>query len=299
MSTSVTARPWSAAWRHLGRLAFGRTSAPQAAPGGGSATGGEPAGGWDQFGPHYDQPPFAGSPRVYVIASMPRSGSHLLGHLLFATGDMGSPLEYFHAGHRPRWQERFGVTTMPEVLRALFRHRTSPSGVFGAKAHWPQFADVLADSALRSLLDVVLFVQIRRRDAVAQAVSLVVAEHTGGWISFQAEQREPVYDAAAIARALLEIDAQERGWADHFTRVPTAVVRIDYEDLVADHAGPVGTIRDRLGLPTVPPAPREVALPGRQGGDRNRGWRDRFRDDLAAGRVGGPELARLREIAAR
>lgn len=297
MSASVTARPWSAAWRRLGRLAFGGNAT--IVPAGRSADGGEPAGGWDQFGPHYDQPPFAGSPRVYVIASMPRSGSHLLGHLLFATGDMGSPLEYFHAGHRPRWQERFGVATMPEVVRALFRHRTSPSGVFGAKAHWPQFADIQADPALRALLDVVLFVQIRRRDAVAQAVSLVVAEHTGGWISFQAEQREPVYDGAAIARALLEIDVQERGWSDHFAREPTDVVRIDYEDLVADQEGPVRVIRDRLGLPAVPRSPREVALPGKQGGDRNRGWRDRFRDDLAAGRVGGHELGRLREIAGR
>lgn len=299
MSASVTARPWSAAWRHLGRLAFGRNPAPPSSPGGRTADGAEAAGGWDQFGPHYDQPPFTDIPRVYVIASMPRSGSHLLGHLLFATGDMGSPLEYFHAGHRPRWQERFGVTTTTEVLRALFRHRTSSSGVFGAKAHWPQFADVLADPALRALLDVALFVQIRRRDAVAQAVSLVVAEHTGGWISFQAEQREPVYDAAAIARALLEIDAQERGWAGHFARVATAVVRVDYEDLVADHEAPIGAIRDRLGLPAVPPAPREVPLPGRQGGDRNRGWRDRFRDDLAAGRVGGRDVGRLREIANR
>jgi len=92
---------------------------------------------------------------------------------------MGRPLEYFDPGHRARWQERFGVATMPEVFCASFRHRTSTTGVFGAKAHWPQFQDILADPVLRDMLNVAVVLLTRRRDTETQAVSLAVAESTG------------------------------------------------------------------------------------------------------------------------
>ena len=78
---------------------------------------------------------------------------------------------------------------MPEVLCALFPDGTSPTGVFGAKAHWPQFQDILADPVLQDMLRVILIVQTQRRDTETQAVSLAVAESTGRWINFEQEQR--------------------------------------------------------------------------------------------------------------
>jgi LPS sulfotransferase NodH len=56
---------------------------------------------WNQFGAAYDFPDFSGAFRNYLIASTPRCGSHYLGHLLRATGRLGSPLEFFPEAESP------------------------------------------------------------------------------------------------------------------------------------------------------------------------------------------------------
>ncbi len=171
---------------------------------------------WDQFGADYDFPDFVGTPRSYLIASTPRCGSHYLGHLLRATGQLGSPLEYFSRGRIADWQARLAMTANCDLFKHLLRRRTSPSGWFGVKAHWPQFEPIAAAPELFSLFQFQRFVQLTRADRVAQAVSLVIAQQTSAWISFQAPQQQPVYDAAAITAALAGIDHQLGCWQQFF-----------------------------------------------------------------------------------
>jgi len=146
---------------------------------------------WDQFGQDYDHPPFEGTPRLYLIASTPRSGSHFLGHQLLQTGALGSPLEYFHKPHLERWAAEFGTTDFPSTMARLYARRTSPSGWFGAKAHWTQFIPIAQRPNLLSFLGIQTYIEIVRRDRIAQAISFVIAQQTKAWISFHDQQGEP------------------------------------------------------------------------------------------------------------
>jgi LPS sulfotransferase NodH len=60
----------------------------------------------EQFDPALDFPVPADVSVRYAICSTPRSGSHFLGQLLYATGRMRCPLEYFNRRNIVRWQER-------------------------------------------------------------------------------------------------------------------------------------------------------------------------------------------------
>lgn len=234
---------------------------------------------WDQYGPAYDMPPFHGQPRTYMIASMPRSGSHMLGHLLHATGDLGSPLEYVHPRHLAKWQAKLGTEGTSETLRAVMARRTSPSGWFGVKAHWPQFTTARKDPALMSTLNVQDWIQITRDDKVAQAISLVIAKQTNAWISFHEAKHEPSYDFDAIAEGIRGLEKQEAAWSAYFAEQGISPYVVVYEELLADPARVVSEICTRLGVPV----PAELPSPAtaRQATAINEEWHARYVADAA------------------
>src|SRR5690606_10222138 len=96
----------------------------------------------------FDFPPReAGPERPYLLATVPRSGSTFLSHVLWRTGCLGAPLEYLnfdpagpygHASMSPLEQER--------LWHSALRHRTSPNGVFGLKGFPTQFEALASGS---------------------------------------------------------------------------------------------------------------------------------------------------------
>ena len=233
-------------------------------------------GGWDQVGPDYDYPPFAGRPRVFAIASSPRTGSHYLGHLLHATGDMGAPLEYLHDKHLARWAQALGTEGDVETLRALMGRRTAPSGWFGLKAHWAQFQPFAAAGEVQAALDVRVWIHIVRDDALDQAISLVIARQTKAPISFRPTEGEPVYDRAAITAALARLAQDRDGWDGFFTARGIQPLRIAYDRLTTEPEAAVAAIRTRLGLGPAPPGRAPAWMPQKQGTALNAAWRARY-----------------------
>jgi LPS sulfotransferase NodH len=224
-----------------------------------------------------------------LVASTKRSGSHYLGHLLQATGRMGSPLEYLL--HLPAWRDRLGAADEASALRELFRRRTSPNGWFGVKAHWDHFAELQEKPEVWALLRPERYIYIRRRDVLSQAISFVIAKQTKSWISWQKEeQAEPRFDAPAIARAIAAFERENRLWERCFTRMGISPVRIVYEDLVADPGESLNRALAECGLAPEPNAPAVDVK--RQASVRNDVWRERFlKSEEAAMRT---QLARLR-----
>lgn len=239
---------------------------------------------WDQFGPDYDHPPFEAKPHTYLIASTPRCGSHFLGHLLFATGVLGSPLEYFHEGHARRWRELLGAEDFQAMMTALFRRRTSPSGWFGVKAHWGQFVPVARDRDQLAFMNFSRHIEIRRRDRVAQAISHEIARQTKAWISFHRVERTPDYDFARIHETRLALDTHVRRWSDYFRNARIDPIVVEYEDLIGDPEAVVAAILSDFGLAGTE-NPHRKWLPERQASDINVEWKDRYLADLA--RQGG------------
>ena len=139
-----------------------------------------------------------------LICALPRTGSSLLGELLYATGLVGYPAEWFWREDRGRNGERWQVTSFADYLARVLEAGTSPNGVFAAKLMWGYLDDVLFElrrlarsydaedaAVLQSAFPDPRFVWVRREDAVAQAVSWAKAVQTGQWRSDQQATAEP------------------------------------------------------------------------------------------------------------
>jgi LPS sulfotransferase NodH len=224
-----------------------------------------------------------------IVCATQRSGSTLLCELLKATGVAGIPNEYFQCFKdtglvdQPR-QYLAGVTD-PEVLallppldpgvpetsfdfEAVRRAGTTPNGVFGAKIMWSHTEDLWARLGGRTLEDVfgpLRYVQVIRRDKLAQAVSLWTAIQTQVWRFGDQPQAEPVYSFAAIRHLVGWLEAGERGWTEWLRgREPDVVV---YEDFARD---PGPTIEILAGVPAYAPSLE------RQSGSLSSEWVSRF-----------------------
>jgi LPS sulfotransferase NodH len=117
---------------------------------------------------------------------------------------------------------------------------------------------------------------------VAQAVSLVIAQQTSAWISFQSPQQQPVYDAAAITAALASIDNQLGCWQQFFTNHGLQPLRLDYDKLVLDPRGSVDRVLDHCGLAAADLPSCDSLLPERQTSSVNQAWAERFRTEQLA-----------------
>jgi LPS sulfotransferase NodH len=230
-----------------------------------------------------------------IVCATQRSGSTLLCELLKATGVAGVPQEFFQhfkdSGIADQPRQYLAGVEDPEVLallppleagvpepsfdfEAVRRAGTTPNGVFAAKIMWSHTPDLWRRLDGRTLEDVfgpLRYVQVVRRDKVAQAVSLWTAIQTQAWRSGEAPAGEPVYSAAAIRHLIGWLSEGERGWTEWLrARDPDVVV---YEDFARD---PSPTIEILAGVP-APAAPLR-----RQSGSRSSAWAARYLSEEAA-----------------
>ena len=189
----------------------------------------------------------------YLLCSTARCGSNLVGDMLRQTGHAGDPLEYLNKRYIAGVMRKRAPTDqsmqvdLSSYLTALERVRTSSNGYFGMKAHFEHVEPLLrqrpqdAERLLRRFDD---FILLRRRDKLAQAVSLYRARMAQIWSSldykFMAEddprrKMDIPFDAVKIARALADICHQEKGWEDTLVRFSLPFRVFWYEDFVAEY----------------------------------------------------------------
>jgi Stf0 sulphotransferase len=143
----------------------------------------------------------ASNSRPYLICATPRSGSTLLCQCLILTGQAGFPSEWVLPDTFSLAQERFGIIRSfddPRYLAEIVERTSTPNGVFGIKLMGTEIARLRQPdpwiSPLRELvsekaaLSSVRFVRIFRRDALRQAVSLVISKRTGHWHKLAADE---------------------------------------------------------------------------------------------------------------
>ena len=236
---------------------------------------------FDQFDTSHDFQNRCETQIDYAICSTPRSGSHYLGHLMYSTGNMGYPLEYFHPGHFKRWTELSGSERVPEVIQYIRSRRTSPNGCFGFKAHFPQFLDLERAVPIDSVFTDCKFILIDREDLVGQAVSLVRARQTGQWMSMHEAQGTPEYAFDLVDKAMLSLLAEKASWLRWFAVNAKPYLRITYEELQADPTVPLNRIARYFGLAEPVQIRVEDVVPQKQGTPENERWRERYREDAS------------------
>src|SRR5688572_27390452 len=220
----------------------------------------------------FDFPPRETPPeQVYLLASVPRSGSTYVSHLLWATGCLGAPLEYLN--FEPSGPYGFASdlpAAQADLWRAALQRRTSLNGVFGLKAFPLQLEGVhaanpqLVANIMRTLFprgQRARVVELRRRDRTAHAISYARALLSGIWRKEQEpdDRPEPEYSREVMERAARMIEQQEAGWQAMYRDLRVEPLTIWYEDVLADPDAATAAVAAYLGIALDPAA--AVAVP--------------------------------------
>jgi LPS sulfotransferase NodH len=239
----------------------------------------------------FDFPPFAGMPPItYLLASVPRAGSTLFSHILWRTGCLGAPLEYLNFDRAGPYSFARSAAAQQELWRSVLRRRTSPNGVFGLKAfptqlqalhgrNPPLLAEVLATMLPRAGPNHILY--LRRRDRVAQTVSLARAAMTGVWRKEQ-EGREAAplrYSREALEAAERGIAVQEDLWERMFRDLELEPLRLWHEDVLAGPDEAAARVAAWLGVGIDPAAVVDVPAIARQSRGDAAQWARRYAAD--------------------
>ncbi|MEO1060164.1 MAG: Stf0 family sulfotransferase [Actinomycetota bacterium] len=240
----------------------------------------------------------------YLLCASPRSGSTLLCDLLIRTGAVGEPRSYFREPSIARYARSWGLVDDErswgaEYAAAVRRHGAGSSGRFGMRIMWRDLPGVLARlerwtpaeqgqaEVLRAAFGVTRYVHLSRDDALAQAVSLTLAQQTGLWHrnadgsdrERHGAPTEPRYDRTQIADALRMMEHERRGWAGWFAANDIEPLAVTYEQLAVDPAATTTRVLAHLGRPDV-----EVPEVGtaRLSTELNARWCERFRNESVA-----------------
>jgi LPS sulfotransferase NodH len=213
--------------------------------------------------------------RICFLTTLPRSGSWLLSDVLWASGLVGQPHEYFRPDFTDLWSAEWGVpggAPYRDYVDAALASTQSDNGVFCAKLHWYQFAwlrqqlaaetGTAADNAFSEWFPDASFVFLHRRDTARQAISYYRASQTQAWFDLgdgAARRQTPDVDLQQVRWFEdVIIDHRDR-WRRHFDTHDVEPLEVLYEDLAADNAATVDRVLAHLGVdePAPPlPAPR-------------------------------------------
>jgi trehalose 2-sulfotransferase len=254
------------------------------------------------------------------VCATQRSGSTLFCELLKGTEVAGVPDEFFEVLRStglPRQPRQYFESDQVQDIAARLPsldpgrpeqagefagwfayaiHRgTTPNGVFSSKMMWNYFDDfrvrvrelagmegLTFNLALDRIFPNLSIVFVRRRDKVAQAVSLWRAIQTQKWRQAEdsrVQDPEAQYDYRAIKHLVEELHRWDARWEDWFHATGRQPVRVIYEEFLEARAATLGRVLDALRIP-----PRQLTADGRgvmrrQADVVSQDWVDRFRQE--------------------
>jgi len=226
--------------------------------------------------------------RIYILASVPRTGSTYLSHLLWQSGCLGAPLEYFNFLPTGHYAAAAGSAEKQVAYwRSALHRRTSPNGVFGVKA-FPAMVSHLAlgnPALFREVTSTLLaanpnprIVQLKRRDRIAHAISYARAARSGIWRAEQEEKGQPAtvpYSQDAIDEALQVLGNEEAAWDSLYANSGTKPFVLWYEDVVERPNEAVERVAEHLAVTLDPSATVRVPEIRRQSRADGERWAER------------------------
>lgn|SRR5690606_1980027 len=235
----------------------------------------------NQFSEEHNFPNSCSPRKFLIIASTARSGSHMLGHALFATRGFGFPLEYFNPANFARWKAILGTKNVVDTLQKLFGIRTSENGVFSLKIHYPQLAVIGGFRNLLQLFPDAYYVFLKRDDLVKQAVSYALALQTGIWISGQDPigNARPEYNFELIHKCLGKIVRENSRWIYAFQTHGISYKEIEFGQIKNDIKDAILEIADYAGVNIRPSMTESIHKTSEQGGDLNASWVRRYLEE--------------------
>lgn len=191
------------------------------------------------FGVRHDYPPYENVPAMQLmVATIPRSGSTAFCNDLWNTGVLGAPMEYLNLnwiGRHGRWKA--ALNDLRAYWTKIQHVRTSPNGVFSYKLFVQNYFTLLKRCPeLLPCLAPTHVVYLIRNDIVAQAVSYARAIRSKQWFHNEYRRVDIEYDRTMIDHARTLIINQRTQWERVFSATAAEVLRVSYEDYVANKA---------------------------------------------------------------
>lgn len=217
-----------------------------------------------------------------------RSGSNLLGEALFQTGLFHTPSEYLNFDEVIRSSVENGFGSLDEYVMEVKNVAQLAGKICLVKLAWEQLYYLARLNLLEPVFGRSVFVHIRRRDVLGQAISFSIAEQTQEWTrmggaSVSPDRPEPELQAANIINYIRSINQSTARFRDYFDVYDPPQREIIYEEFEVDIAGTTmrlaAGIADFLGNPTgAPPVlrPEQIRLK-KQRTDLNARMAEQFR----------------------
>ena len=194
--------------------------------------------------------------KYYMICCQPRSGTHLLRHLMRGV-DAGTPGEHFF----DLSIEDSNKGRYIDSVETLYR-RGMKNGVWGAAVHWLAYMrgmerlkkisgleDVENFEVLNDLFPGIKFIYLYRLNKVKQAISFIKARQSGMFtFSEQAKDFKFRYSKEDIEKTILKFSKWEAEWLDFFEKSEVVPHFLSYEFLCEDKAKSIGGILDFLDI---------------------------------------------------
>lgn len=245
------------------------------------------------YEPKFDFPHGTPIQTFYLLASVPRTGSTWLSHLLWQTGCLGAPLEYLNFDPEgPYGHAHASPTAQQQLWQDALAARTSPNGVFGAKC-FPVQLEALQESNPRLLSAVITalmrqpgskrIVYLMRRNRSAHAASFARAALSGVWREEQEAglAQRPDYSEEALVSVDRGIDRMAAVWERTFRQLGIEPLRLWYEDAIADPETAKTQVAAYLGIPLDPAAAIAVPEVRKQSAPEIAAWADRYAESKA------------------
>ena len=233
--------------------------------------------------------------RVYMLATVPRTGSTYVSHILWRSGCLGAPLEYLNFLPGSPYAHAHGqANAQADLWRSALHRRTSPNGVFGLKCFSLQLRELQQQNP-SLLLEVFAaafpanreryVIRLKRRDKVAHAVSYARAALSGVW----RKEQEPSggasveYSAQAVDEARQLLDRQEADWDLLLREVGIEPLTLWYEDAIERPDEAVRNVAAFLRVQVDPNA--AVAIPEieKQAGEPSKRWAEQYHAGISGG----------------
>ncbi|HZS48869.1 MAG TPA: Stf0 family sulfotransferase [Blastocatellia bacterium] len=206
--------------------------------------------------------------RTFVLCSHTRSGSTLLSEAMHQAGGMGCPVEYFHFGFQPTLENMWGADGLDSYIRAIYKHRTDPSGSLGIKIFWmdvldlcvarypeekeainteledrPEVADRVYGLVRNIFADIFpnpQYIFLTRRDRLRHAISSLISGQVRIYRDISGATKpapagEPTYDYDAILNRIRYYAYCDARWNEFFESAGIKPHRVTYEELAVDY----------------------------------------------------------------
>jgi LPS sulfotransferase NodH len=200
-----------------------------------------------------------------IVCFTNRCGSTMVCSAMSRVGLAGRPngllnYEFLHCEALRGDTESVGVTSLQGYLQYCVDHYGSPSGSFTFKTSVHQFNFLIELGYMETALAGAKVIWVRRRNVVAQAVSLWTALQDGRWTSLHDQPPAPslTYDEVGILQAARSI-YEDNAWFEMlFDYHRISPITIWYEDYASDEAGLLAALAPHYSLSSPP---GESALP--------------------------------------